>query len=160
MDNHTDSGGSVLADAFSRRLTQLGLSRRELVKRTGLSRQTLHNIEHGGKTDLRPATWQALDSGLYWRPGTAMALAHGDASVLDQPDLMMHQDKESAYRWRIVEKIQRMSLTELERMVSMMEGEALGEDAPLDTESVIARVEETVLRRIEQRLANNGQTPR
>lgn len=163
MNNHGPnadaSQASVLAREFTRRISQLGMSRRELTKRTGLSRQTLHNIEREGRTDLKPATLQALDRGLYWRPGTCLALLAGDVSVLDSADAMLHADKESAYRWRIVERIQRMSLVELERMVSMMEGESLGDNQPLSTDEVIARVEETVLRRIEQRLQAIGDAP-
>ena len=156
------TGGSVLADAFKRRITQLGISRRELTRRTGLSRQTLHNIEHEDKTELKPSTYQALDRALYWYPGTTYALSQGDESVLDHADTMLHADKESAYRWRIVERIQRMPLEELEKMVSMMEREALGDNGsePMDTETVIDRVERAVLERIESRmnLGTNGPT--
>ena len=159
MNNHVGTGvamaSSILAEAFTRRITQLGISRRELTKRTGLSRQTLHNVEHGGSTELKPATLQALDRGLYWRPGTSHALSQGDESALDTADATMHADKESAYRWRIVERIQRMSLAELERIVAYMETQAFG-DEPLTTESVIERVEEAVYRRIEQRLSASG----
>ena len=165
MNNHTNGGSvqdtSLLAREFVKRITQLGMSRRQLTQRTGLSRQTLHNIEHEGRTDLKPATLQALDQGLYWRPGTCLALSQGDASVLDDADSIGQADKESAYRWRIVERIQRMSLGELERMVSMMEGEALGNDVPMSTDDVIATVEANIMQRIERRLAlgdqpNNG----
>lgn len=164
MNNHPISttetkGESILAEAFTRRITQLGMSRRQLTARTGLSRQTLHNIEREGRTDLKPATLQALDKGLYWRPGTCLALINGDESVLDDADATLHRDKESAYRWRIVEKIQRMSLTELERMVSIMEGEALGDDVLHErTDDVIAAVEANVLARIEARLATMGES--
>jgi hypothetical protein len=120
----------------------------------------LHNIEREGRTDLKPATLQALDRALYWRPGTCLALINGDASVLDTADAMMHRDKESAYRWRIVEKIQRMSLVELERMVSMMEGEALGDEpSERTTDDVIATVEANIMERIERRLAALGDMP-
>lgn len=163
MNNHLpstdDVPSSLLAKEFTRRIEQLGMSRRQLTQRSGLSRQTLHNIEREGRTDLKPGTYQALDTALHWRPGTCLALAKGDASVLDTADAMMHRDKESAYRWRIVERIQRMSLVELERMVSMMEGDALGDDAPTDTNDVIATVEANVMARIERRLALMGDTP-
>lgn len=164
MNNHpTDSteakGVSLLATEFTKRVTQLGMSRRQLTQRTGLSRQTLHNIEREGRTDLKPATLQSLDLGLYWRPGTCLALIKGDSSVLETSDALAHADKEHAYRWRIVEKIQRMSLAELERMVSMMEGEALGTQEPMSTDDVIARVEANIMRRIESHLAAAGEVP-
>lgn len=159
MNNHTDTkapnGQTVLAREFTKRITRLGISRRELTKRTGLSRQTLHNIEYGGKIDLRPATLQALDAGLMWQPGTAYALSQGDMSVLDTADAMMHADKESAFRWRIVEKIGRMSLDDLERLVSVLESETFNlpiDDEPLSTDDVISRVESSILARVEERL--------
>src|SRR5436190_18403776 len=108
MNNHepetTAPNASVLGTEFTKRIRQLGISRRELCKRTGLSRQTLHNIEHGGRIELRPATWQALDAGLMWTPGTAHALSMGDVSVVETADAILHADKEHAYRWRIVER--------------------------------------------------------
>lgn len=164
MSNHvtdtptgTGESLSLLASEFTNRINQLGMSRRQLTLRTGLSRQTLHNIEHGARTDLKPSTLKALDDGLFWRAGTALALSHGDASVLEDSDALTLVEKESAYRWRVVERIQRMSLEDLERLVSMMESEALGEDSPMTTDEVISKVEANVMRRIEMRLAaSNG----
>jgi len=161
MNNHGNATAppeaSILAHEFVNRMARLGISRRELCKRTGLSRQTLHNIEHGGKVDLRPATLSALDAGLMWQPGTTYALSMGDMTVLETADAMMHADKENSYRWRIVERISRMSLDDLERLVSIMESETLEtdpDDTPLTTDDVIARVEQSVMSRIEKRLAD------
>lgn len=162
MNGHdeTQESSSLLATAFTKRITELSLSRREVVRRTGLSRQTLHNIEHESRVDLKPATLRALDEGLYWKPGTALALSQGDASVLQEADNLAIADKESAFRWRIVERIQQMSMTELERLVSMMEGAAFGETRTLTTDEVIARVEQSVMDRIDQRIRNLGTTER
>lgn len=155
MKNGLAGATSLLATEFVKRMTQLGLSRRQLTMMTGLSRQTLHNIEHGGKTDLKPHTYQAIDKALHWQPGTCLALANNDPSVLQYADELAYSEKQGAYRWRIVERIQRMSLDELERMVSLMERESLGIDEPLSTDDVIANVERTVIARIEARLAEN-----
>lgn len=158
MNSHdADSNDrSLLAIEFTKRITQLSLSRRELVKRTGLSRQTLHNIERESRVDLKPATLRALDQGLHWRPGTALALSQGDLSGLDQADGLANAERESAYRWRIVERIGKMSLGELERLVATMESEAFGITRELSTDEVIARVERNVLERLEQRTINVG----
>lgn len=157
MNNHEAGGTSLLAEAFTRRMTQLGMTRRQLTRLTGLSRQTLHNIEREGRTDLKPATYAAIDKGLRWRAGTALALANGDASVLEAPDEQAIIERESAYRWQIVERIQTMSLVDLERMVALLEGQTLGDDS-LSTDDVIARVEERVMRRLEERLRSHDPT--
>lgn len=140
---------SVLAREFTKRITQLGMSRRELVKRSGLSRQTLHNVEREGRTELKPATLRALDQALYWAPGTALALSKGDASVLVDADAMGHAEREAAFRWRIVEKVQRMTLEDLERMVSLMDGESLGDDeSGISTAQIVDLVSARVLQQI------------
>lgn len=139
--DRTASAGSALGVELARRLKQLGISRREFVNRSGVSRQTLHKIEHEGHTVLRDQTYAALDEHLYWVPGTAVALASGDISAVEQADALTLVDRESAYRWRIVERLQSMSLDELERMVAIMEGESLGE-APISTARHIELMEQ------------------
>lgn len=144
----TEHNQTLLAREFTKRINQLGMSRRLLVKRTGLSRQTLHNIERGGRTDLKPQTLMALDAGLYWRPGTCLALAHGDESVLVDADGSGAANREDAFKWRIVERIQRMSLEELERMASQMEADDFGTEQPMTTTDLIRTIEDNVMRRL------------
>jgi len=115
---------SLLSVELTKRLRQLGLSRREFERRSGISRQTLYKIENEGHTDLRDLTYQMLDEHLKWVPGTALALSQGETTEAD--DALTLADKESAYRWRIVEKIQTMSLADLETMVAIMETRTLG----------------------------------
>lgn len=153
----TTKGTTVLATAFTARITQLGLSRRELTARTGLSRQTLHNIEHEGRTDLKPTTLRALDEALYWVPGTCLELSKGNVSALETADANAYADKEGAYRWRIVERLQRMSLGELERMVSIMEGEQLGVSEPLSTADAMSTVEANIMAMVDRRIAALGE---
>lgn len=107
---------TTLAMAFTKRLAQLGISRREFTRLTGVSRQTLHNIEVEGRTVLAPATLAALDRGCRWQPGTALALAHGDDSVLADADVWSREAKANELRWLLVERITRMSLEDLETM--------------------------------------------
>lgn len=150
MNNHTRT--DLLAREFGKRLEQLGLSKREFCRRTGLSRQTLHNIEIEGRTDLLPATFNALDTGLRWNPGTALALSLGDDSVLQQPNAETRERLEGAYRWQVVERIQRMSLADLEKLVTMMEGNALGDAEPLTTTDMMAQVESRLMEAISKKL--------
>lgn len=132
----TETGGpggqSLLGQEMARRLKQLGISRREFVHRSGISRQTLHKIEHEGHTELRGNTYALLDEHLKWSPGTAVSLAEGIVSAVEQADALTRVDRESAYRWRIVERLQALSLEDLERVVAIMEREILG--APMTTD--------------------------
>lgn len=121
------SGQSPLGRELANRLKKLGISRREFVSRSGISRQTLHKIEHEGHHELRDQTYALLDQHLYWTPGTAYALSKGEEDAIENADALTRVDRESAYRWRIVERLSSMSLDELERMVAIMERELLGE---------------------------------
>lgn len=146
----SESGQTQLGAELAKRLKQLGISRREFVSRSGVSRQTLHKIEHEGHTELRDQTYAALDEHLYWVPGTAVALASGDVSAAEQADALTQVDRESAYRWRIVERLQSMSLNELERMVAIMERETLGE-SPISTARHIDLMEQKISAHEQQR---------
>jgi len=115
---------SLLSVEITKRLKQLGYSRREFERVSGISRQTLFKIEKQNETELRDKTYQLLDEHLRWVPGSAMKLAHGEMNTAE--DAITLADRESAYRWRIVEKIQTMTLTDLETMVAIMEQRTLG----------------------------------
>lgn len=112
-----------LGDEMRKRLAQLGLTRRELARRTGLSRQTLHNIEYGTTVDYRPQTLAVLDRGLMWQPGTSASLVAGESLIVAQSATLSPANHVRAYRWRIVEKLQSMSLEELERLISFLESD-------------------------------------
>lgn len=135
----TTPEGNALASEYVKRITQLGLSKRQVAIRTGLARQTLNNIENG-RTDLRPATFKALDEVLLWRAGTAMALAAGDLSALDDADVANAVERESAYRWQVVERIGKMSLNDLERLVSILESEELFDGPKTDSNDYETRL--------------------
>lgn len=121
------SGQTLLGAELARRLKTLGLSRREFVSRSGISRQTLHKIEHEGHVDLRAITYALLDEHLKWAPGTAVGLAEGTVIAVEQADVLARADRESAYRWRIVERLATLELEQLERIIAIMERELLGE---------------------------------
>jgi len=120
---------TLLADAFTQRMNQLGISRREFERRSGLSRQTLFKIENEQHVRLEARTLAILDEHLRWVPGTALALSRGDETAVERADALTLADRESAYRWRIVETITKMTLTELETLVAMMEEKHLGQVA-------------------------------
>ncbi len=120
MPNRTDRQNLTLAGQLAGRLEQLGMSRRELSRRTGLSRQTIHNIEHEGNTNLKPSTFSALDTALKWEAGTALALAMGQSGTRDIETRLME------YVTRIAVHLSHMSTAELELTLVMMEENQLG----------------------------------
>jgi len=118
---------TMLGKAFTERLYQLGISRREFVRRSDISRQTLHHIEHDGRTALAPTTYAALDEHLKWTPGTAYALANGDDSVLKDRPLVDGNERLQALRWRAVEHLQTLTVEDLERLLYEWERGEAGE---------------------------------
>ena len=120
MGNQTDRQPQTLAASITERLTQLGMSRRELSRRTKLSRQTIHNIEREGNTNLKPSTLKALDEALHWEPGTALALALGKG------DGRPTEAKVLEYVSRIAIRMSHMTTQELELCLIMMEENELG----------------------------------
>ena len=111
--NNQPQTNTALAEAFTKRLAQLGLSRRQFAIRSGLSRQTLHNIEIEHRTDLAPSTYAALDAGLRWPQGKAHALATGEPFTEESESTEERADK---LRWVIVRRLTTLSLEELETM--------------------------------------------
>lgn len=90
------------------------MSRRAFAIRSGLSRQTVHNIEVECRTELAPATLAALDVALRWPTGKAHALANGD-EFDDGPETT--NERINRLRWVIVQRLDTLSLEELETMV-------------------------------------------
>lgn len=150
MGPDTETEALTLGGEFAKRLAILGYSRREFVRRSGISRQTLHKIEHEGHTDLWDQTYAQLDEHLMWAPGTARGLAHGTITQMASSDALSLVERESAYRWQIVERIQSMSLDQLERLVAVIEGENLGTkpDVMLSSDHIIALVEAKITERL------------
>jgi hypothetical protein len=121
---------SLLAKAFKERIDALGLSRRDVSIRSGLSRQTLHKLEHEGQTKFIPQTLRALEQALMWEPGTCAQLLKG-IPVSNKPSNAQFEKgvrmaKETILRWGIVERVSHLSLEELERFASALEMEVLG----------------------------------
>lgn len=137
MAHQTDSAPSLLARFITERLATLSMSRREFVRRTDLSRQTLHNIEREGLTSLWPTTFAALDRGLEWPKGTAEGLAKGDPSAIERVQSI---ERLAAIRNQVMHRVETMNLSELENLAHVMETMAFGTHAA-STEDHVAKVE-------------------
>lgn len=111
--NNPATQNTALAEAFAHRIAQLGLSRREFAKRSGLSRQTIHHIENECRTDLAPSTFEALDVALRWGTGKSYALANG----LAWSDLQDDNARALELKWKMVQRLDTLSIEELEAMV-------------------------------------------
>lgn len=139
---------SLLASALAGRLNQLDMSRRELARRTGLSRQTIHNIEHEGNINLKPSTFKAIDEALKWEAGTALALAlgKGDATAIEE---RLHE-----YLTRIAVHLSQLSTEQLELVLIMMEEHELGSRTQTTAEFTrkVGKLVEGLLKDITQQL--------
>lgn len=120
MSNDTEILGGKLAIKVNERLDNLGMSKRELSRRTGLSRQTIHNIVNEGSTNLKPSTFDAIDTALKWDPGTSLAFALGADTPKDS------EEKFRQYLSRIAVHLSHMSTQQLELTLIMLEENELG----------------------------------
>lgn len=124
---HVADTQTLLGREITKRLTQLRISRREFVRRTGLSRQTLHNVEREGITDLWATTFRALDRGLGWPSGTAEALAKNDESVLDA--LSSDESNAMVLRESLLARVADMTPQELDVLTKVLETGLFGRAA-------------------------------
>lgn len=92
------------------------MSRREFVKRSGISRQTLHNIEIESRINLTKTTMDLLDKHLHWPPGTTWALCNNDDSYF-HPDAETVEERAQGLRWVLTQRIESLSLEDLETLV-------------------------------------------
>jgi transcriptional regulator with XRE-family HTH domain len=115
---------NVLGDEIKKRLVQLGLSQRELARRIGISRQTVHNVIHMPHWGFTEETFSALDYGLKWRAGTARAFHQGNVRARDEVGAMSIEERINEYLATILERLREMDIDQLEREVIMLEEEA------------------------------------
>lgn len=130
----TSQGTTNLGKEIAKRLQQLGLSRRELSKRVRISRQTLHLLEHEPGRNFANTTFEQLDIGLRWEPGTAAAFHKGNIHARVKGGKSMDAQV-NAYLNAILERLAEMDIDALEREVLMLEEEALGDSAIRDAKS-------------------------
>lgn len=121
VTNRQGTTVETLGSGLTERLEQLGMSRRELARRTGLSRQTIHNIERGISVP-KPETMAALDRALKWTRGTAEALVAGKPI----PRGRAKTDEQLA---RIRFRLAHMSPAEIELTLIMLEEHHLGNNS-------------------------------
>lgn len=115
-----------------------------------MSRQTLHNVEREGLTDLWPTTFAALDHGLNWPDGTARELARGNREAIQK--VLSVDDRVSYVRNEMLGKVAKMSLEDLETLVQLWESHVLGTPARGATEHL--ELMEQRLRELESRIMN------
>lgn len=116
----------TLGEAMAQRMAQLGMSKRALAARTGLSRQTINNAEHNRV--VTGHTLACLDEGLYWKPGTALALVKGDDSLLKEADLLIKEEDGSTTRWALVMRVSKLSLDDLQQLTAYLDTHLDGHD--------------------------------
>lgn len=151
----TQKPPSLLASEITKRLAGLRISRREFVRRTGLSRQTLHNVEREGLTDLWPTTFKALDRGLEWPEGTAKQLAAGDVTVIDE--VLSLDQRLTMLRNQLMHGILQMDLPELSHLIDVMEKHVFNRSTGGAAEHV--QMVEARLDRMEQFLSDRNNNP-
>lgn len=133
MNSTTTTSGTLLGRMVQQRLMQLGVSRRSFCMNNNISRQTLYEIEHQGKTNLMPASLRAIDQGCHWEPGTAARYASGDDSVGNDSPVGERVDW---YVRVILERVSHMTIDELERESIWLEEELFGRNSEDMAESV------------------------
>lgn len=108
------------------------MSRRELARRSGISKQTIHNLEHSTK-GFHLATFEALDRALKWQPGTAEIYHAGN-----QPDSTERSKKQilRQYLTGIMIHLARMDIDDLERELLMLEEESFGRTFPTNDQAI------------------------
>lgn len=136
------TNGTLLGTRIIERLTQLGVSRRQFCIANNISRQTLYEIEHQGKTNLMPHSLMAIDTGCHWEPGTAARYASGESISVEQP-----ADRVDEYIRRILDQISRMTVDELERESIWLEDELFGRNSE-DMNDSINMIRESLRRMI------------
>lgn len=139
---------NLLGKEIGKRLEQLGMSRREFNRRFKLSRQTLHSLEHSSDKRFAESTFQQIDVGLKWPPGTAKGYYEGIANAREIVGGQTAEELIRQYLDSIVSHVYSMSLEELEREVLMLEEETFGRPLPTSDESL------TVIRETVNRLTN------
>lgn len=113
----TEERKNPLSREVAQRIDEFGIARAEFARRSGVSRQTIYNIEVLGWTSLRPTTYAILDKYLRWQPGTAYALATEriDKAVPLEPDECIYK-----IRWRIIERLETLSVDDLTMVLTVM----------------------------------------
>lgn len=117
--------GNLLGEQIAQRLDQLGMSRREFARRSNISRQTLHDLEHSQSKGFAESTFDAVDIGLKWEPGTAKAFHSGNRHAREVIG-PTKEERVNEYLKAILSRLVTMTIDELEREVLMLEEEAYG----------------------------------
>jgi transcriptional regulator with XRE-family HTH domain len=140
----TQAKTSLLGEQIRKRLTQLGMSRREFCRRFNISRQTMHDLEHATGKGFAESTFHAVDIGLKWEPGTAMQFHRGNKKAREVGVTV--EERINNYLTNIVSHLLTMTIDDLEREVLMLEEEAYGRPLPAAGSEAMVVIRETVRR--------------
>lgn len=152
MATNSEVSPSFLGQQMRNRLKQLGLSRRDLARATGLSRQTLHHLEYDSERGFALSTFDSIDEGLKWPKGTAEAYYRGVVDAKDQLAGWSVEERIENYLGSILAHLATMDVDELEREVLLLESEAYGREGSPNPDA-LAVIRETVLD-MEKTMAN------
>lgn len=141
---HQEEQRTLLGEMIAKRLTQLGMSRREFCRRFNVSRPTLHDLEFNREKSFAPSTLAAIDEGLKWEAGTSYAFHVGAEPELGLTDT----ERIESYLEQIVSRLLTMDIDELERETLMLEEELYGRPLASD-EASLEVVRATVARLVE-----------
>jgi transcriptional regulator with XRE-family HTH domain len=145
MGTHREVRPSFLGEQIRNRLKQLGISRRDLARVTGLSRQTLHHLEYDSGRGFALSTFKAIDKGLKWPKGTAEAYYRGIADARDQLEGFTTEERVENYLGAILAHLATMNVDELEREVLLLEAEAYGREG-LPSADALVTIRESITR--------------
>lgn len=135
MARPTNEPTTLLGEAIRKRINQLGISRRELAKRSGISKQTIHDLEHSQRA-FKGSTLMAIDQALKWKEGTALAFHTGDDPNRDGGESV--EAKVTRYFNAIMAHLATMTTDELERELLMLEEESFGRTFPNSADAMVA----------------------
>lgn len=125
----TPQSTSLLGEEIQKRLRQLGMSQRELARRSGVSRQTIQNVIHQPHWGFSDETFTALDIGLKWQAGTAKAFHQGFRNAREKGNPLSIEDRINAYLMTILRRLSEMDIDQLEREVHMLEEDSSGTES-------------------------------
>ena len=127
MSENQGGRPNLLGEQIDKRLRQLGMSRRELSRHVPISRQTLHELEHNPGKGFAESTFDALDHGLKWEPGTAKLFHQGNHMARNHAGDASIDERIDEYLRRIIARLAEMDIDQLEREVLMLEEESYGQ---------------------------------
>ena len=105
----------------------------------------MHELEHAIGKGFADSTFEAIDLGLKWEPGTSRAFHQGITNAREVVGKSM-QERVNEYLEQILSRLITMTIDELEREVIMLEEEAYGKPLTVAGSDAMVVIRETVER--------------